>query len=325
MTLVLRDREVSDLVTMSDAVAALREAMAAEARGRALYAERSNLRVPGGWMRMAPAALLDEGVVGYKEFHLAGGGIRFTIRLFDAATGAPLAEMDGRHLTAVRTGASGGLGVDALAPPGPAEVAVIGSSDTAFRQLEGAAAVRPLRAVRVFSPNPANREALAARAGADLGLAVEPVASAQAAVDGAGVLLVATDTKGRGPCVGGDLLRPGLHVNSIGSTLPDQREVDEGAWKLADRIVVDTLGVLRDSGDALAAVAAGVHEEDRVATLADVLAGDAPGRGAATDVTLYKSVGTSAQDVAVALVAYRRATADGRGTQVADFVSVKQD
>ena len=325
MTLVLRDEEVSDLVAMPDAVAALRDAVAAEATGRALHAERSNLRVPGGWWRMAPAALLDEGVVGYKEFHLAGGGIRFTIRLFDAATGAPLAEMDGRHLTAVRTGASGALGVDALAPPGPADVAVIGSSDTAFRQLEGAAAVRPVARARVFSPNPANRAALAERAAAGLGIDVEAVDGADAAVDGASVLLVATDTRGRGPCVGGELLRHGLHVNSIGSTLPDQRELDEGAWKLADRIVVDTLGVLRDSGDALAAVAAGVHDEGRVATLADVLAGDEAGRRAPTDVTLYKSVGTSAQDVAVALVAYRRATADGRGTQVEDFVSVKAD
>jgi ornithine cyclodeaminase/alanine dehydrogenase-like protein (mu-crystallin family) len=92
-----------------------------------------------------------------------------------------------------------------------------------------------------------------------------------------------------------------------------------------DRIVVDTFGVLRDSGDAIAARRTGVHDEARVAGLADVVVGRAPGRSHRSEITLFKSVGTSAQDLAVALLAYRRALADGRGAVVEDFVSAKPD
>lgn len=325
MTLVLRDDDVRDLVTMADAIDVLDDAARAEAEGEARYAERSNLILPQGWMRMAPAALLHEGMTGYKEFHLAGGGIRFTIRLFDLATGALVTEMDGRHITAVRTGASGGLGVRALTAPSASVAAVVGSSETAFRQLEAAACVRPLKGARVYSPTPANRERLAAQAGEALDLEVRPVASLAEALDGADMLLVATDTKGRGPAVEGVPLPRGLHVTSIGSTLPAQRELGTDVWGRADRIVVDTRGVLRDSGDAIAAVEAGVHDEDRVALLADVLTGRAPGRTDDGQVTVYKSVGTSVQDLSVGLLAYRRAVAAGRGVEVADFVTVKQD
>lgn len=325
MTLVLRDDDVHDLVDMTDAIEALEAVTRAEADGTALHAERSNLMLPDGWMRMAPAALLHENVTGYKEFHRAGAGVRFTIRLFVGDTGEPLAEMDGRHLTALRTGASGGIGVRHLAPDAPGPTAVIGSSDTAFRQLEAAALVRRLEAVRVYSPTPENRERFAKEASRTLDLAVVPVDSPAAAVDGAGLLLVATDTKGRGHAVEGDHLHPGLHVNSIGSTLPNQRELDTSAWAAADRIVVDTPGVLHDSGDAIAARAAGVHDDHRVATLADVVAKRAAGRTGAHDITVYKSVGTSTQDLAVALLAFRRALEAGRGTTVEDFVSAKPD
>lgn len=325
MTLVLRDDDVRDLVGMVDALDALEAATRAEAEGTAVHAERSNLLLPGGWMRMAPAALLHENVTGYKEFHLAAAGVRFTIRLFAWDTGEPLVEMDGRHITALRTGASGGLGVRLLAPEDPGPTAVIGSGDTALRQLEAAALVRRLGVVRVFSPTPENRERFAKEASRALDLHVVAVNSVVAAVEDAGLLLVATDTKGQGHALDGYHLHHGLHVNSIGSTLPNQRELDTSAWAAADRIVVDTPGVLRDSGDAIAARGAGVHDDDRVATLSDVMVGRAEGRTRADDITVYKSVGTSAQDVAVALVAYRRAVAAGRGTTVEDFVTVKPD
>jgi ornithine cyclodeaminase/alanine dehydrogenase-like protein (mu-crystallin family) len=311
---------------MADAIDTLERTAFAAAAGQVAYAERSNLMLPNGWMRMAPAALLDEGVVGYKEFHLARpSGIRFSIWLYDLETGAPLAFVDGNHITAIRTGASGGLAVRCLSNDDASIVAVIGSSETAYRQLEAAAAVRSLRDVRVFSPTPQNRDRFALRARDELRVAVRSVGDVAEALDGAEVLLISTDTKGNGPALGPEIVRAGLHINSIGSTLPDQRELHHDVWRHVDVIAVDTVGVLHDSGDVLAARDAGTFDESVVRKLDEIVAGVAKGRTSAEQVTLYKSVGTSAQDVATALYVYREALRLGEGVELPDLISVKDD
>lgn len=326
MTLAINDDVCREVLSMADAIDVLERTAVATTKGQVTFAERSNLMLPNGWIRMAPAALLDDGVVGYKEFHLAQAtGIRFTIWLFDLVTGAPLALVDGNHVTAIRTGASGGLAIKHLAREDSSVAAIVGSSETAFRQLEAAATVRSLRDVRVFSPTPANRERFSARAQVELGLDVSPVAVLDEALDGADLLLVSTDTKGAGPALGPAITRAGLHINSIGSTLPNQRELHHEVWRHVDVVAVDTPGVLHDSGDAIAAREAGTFDESVVRRLDDVVADAVPGRESDEDVTLYKSVGTSAQDVATALLIYREARRRGDGIELPDLISVKDD
>jgi ornithine cyclodeaminase/alanine dehydrogenase len=331
MPLALTEREIRQSITMADAIAAIEEACREQAAGQALYAERVNMRVPNGWMRLMPAALLTSGVMGYKEFHLTQSverpeslaHVRYAFHLFDYHRGHQLAMLDANYLTAIRTGAASGAATKYMAPPDARRVGVIGSGAEARSQLEAVAAVRPVEQVTVYSRSPERRERFAREMSALLGCAVVPVNQPERTIADADILIVATNTAGGGPALFGRWLRPGLHVISIGSTLPTQREIDPEVWSAADRIVVDTRRLLSESGDGIAAVEAGAVTPEAVIELQDVVAGKAAGRGSAAETTLYKSVGTALQDVAVAHRAYQAARARGLGRELPDFASVK--
>jgi alanine dehydrogenase len=326
MTLALNHDEISGMLTMEAAIEVIEQAAHAQSSGDAIFTERANLMLPEGWMRMAPAALLHRGIIGYKEFHLSPSReVRFEIRLFDIQTGRPLAAMDGRLITTMRTGAAGGVAIRCCSPPGATTVGVLGSGESAASQLEAAVTVRPVATVNVFSRSPKRRERFAAEMSERHGVDVTAVDVPEKAVSDAEVLLVATDTGGEGPALRGEWLHPGIHVNSIGSTLPAQREADERVFDLADRIIVDTFGVLRDSGDVQAAKEAGTYHEDRVVELSDLVARGGNGRIGPNETTLYKSIGTAIQDVSVGLWVFEQAQALGVGTEIPDFVSAKPD
>jgi ornithine cyclodeaminase/alanine dehydrogenase len=329
MPIALTEAEVRTAIDMAGAIAAIEESCRQLAAGNAMFADRINMRMPRGWIRLMPAALFTSGVVGYKEFHRIRQGasrdestVRYAIHLFDYETGAPLAQMDANYVTALRTGATAGVAVMYLAPEGATSLGIIGSGAEARTEIEAVAAVRPLRRAKVYSRDPANRERFAREMGERLGVEITPVDRPQAAIDDVEMLVSATGStvvtlEGRG-------LRKGLHVNSIGSTMADQREIDPEVWAVADRIVLDTHKLLEESGDGIVAVQAGTVDPAQVVELHDVVAGKAPGRTSPEQTTLYKSVGTALQDVAVAHQVYQRARALGLGREIPDYESIKR-
>jgi ornithine cyclodeaminase/alanine dehydrogenase len=144
----------------------------------------------------------------------------------------------------------------------------------------------------------------------------------QQAIEGAEILLVATGTRGAVALEGG-WLHSGLHINSIGSTAPEQREIDPEVWRRADRIALDTHRLLHESGDALAADDAGALDRSKIVELNQIVAGQAPGRASPGQTTLYKSVGTGLQDIAAASRIYQRAREQGVGSEIPDFQTAK--
>jgi ornithine cyclodeaminase/alanine dehydrogenase len=182
-------------------------------------------------------------------------------------------------------------------------------------------------AARVYSPRAASREKFAARFAA-AGFPVVPAASAEQAVAGAALVICAARSHDESPVLLGRWLAPGMTVVSVGSTVPEQREVDPETIARADVIVADVAGeVLHDTGDLIAARAAGAINggtgaDDRVASLAGLVSGAFPGRTAAGQVALYKSVGSAVQDLAVAAMCVRAAMDGGLGTRAAVPVEV---
>lgn len=327
--LLLSHADVVELVTMKDAIAAVERSCKEEHDGGVIVGERQNLRFPGGWIRLMPAAMTRSGVFGFKEFHLVASDdgkreahVRYTTHLFDLASGRHLASLDANYLTELRTGAAAAVGTDLLAPPDAKDAAVIGSGGEARSQLEALLAVRPIETVRVYSRNEERRERFAGEMSTRFSVDVVTVTSPQTAVDGADVVVVATLTDGV-PALEGDWLERGQHVTSIGSTMPSQRELDVEVWRRADSIVVDTLGLFSESGDALAASEAQTLPMDRVRSLSELVASGSSGRTSDEEITLYKSVGTSIQDVAVAELVFRRAVSSGVGFRITDVNSVK--
>ena len=125
---------------------------------------------------------------------------------------------------------------------------------------------------------------------------IETVSSEREAVDGCGIIVSAVNSAE--PVILGDWLKPGMHVNSVGTARPTQREIDADVYRRANIIVVDTReGVFHEAGDAIAASEAGAVSPDAAFELHEIVGGTAPVREDDNQITLFKSIGTAVQDV----------------------------
>jgi ornithine cyclodeaminase/alanine dehydrogenase-like protein (mu-crystallin family) len=312
-TLFLSDADVASLADWPSAVAALADAYARPV-SPAMVPPRTMARGEGTWLRSLTAVSPSGGHMGCKLIAANTRARRasYLISLFDEPTMALRALIDGNRVTGLRTAATAALALTLLAPRRPLHVAVIGSGFEARGALECLAAVRAVQSVRVFSPTPASRERFAEhfRPATDIIAVDRP----EAAVKDADVVICAARSRDESPVLRGAWLPPGVTVVSLGSTLPEQREVDEETMARAACIVADMPEeVEHDTGDAIAAARAGVVLADRLVSLGALATGDIVPRRADGDIVLYKSVGSALQDVVIAEMLLARAVRQGVG------------
>ncbi len=221
--------------------------------------------------------------------------------LFDALTGEPRATMDGSELTRRRTGAASALAARYLAAPDSARLLMVGCGALARHVIESHAEVRPIREVRIWGRNVERARALsAALAGA--AYSVEVTEDLEGAVRWADIISCAT--LATYPLVCGAWLRPGQHLDLIGSFRADMREADEEALLVSDIYVDTRAGALAESGELIRAIATGaITPADIRGELADLARGVLTGRAHARQITLFKSVGSAIEDLAAARLA----------------------
>jgi ornithine cyclodeaminase len=236
--------------------------------------------------------------------------------VLDAATGSPLAVMDGTSLTAIRTGAASGVATDLLARPDAAVAAVFGAGPQARTQLAGVCAVRPIRRARIFDVSAERARAIAREMAEELGIQVEAAASPSEALAGADVVCTAT-TASEPVFADGDVA-PGTHINAIGSYKPGVREIPAETVRRA-RVVVDHLpAALAEAGDLIIPMKQGLIGKGHVyAELGELLAGVKKGRQSPGEITLFKSVGVAVQDLAAADLVLAAAERLNFGTELA--------
>ncbi|HLZ97648.1 MAG TPA: ornithine cyclodeaminase family protein [Steroidobacteraceae bacterium] len=226
--------------------------------------------------------------------------VHATYALFDAATGMPLAVLDGTELTRRRTAAASALAARYLAPSGATRLLMVGTGGLAPHVIESHAVVRPIRSVRVWGRRIEAAEAVA-RGFADHPLEVEAVSDLQAAVRWADIISCATLSET--PIVHGAWLRPGQHLDLIGSFTPAMREADDRALERA-AVYVDTRGALAESGELLHGFASGaISTTDIRGELSELVRSTIAGRRSAEEITLFKSVGCALEDLAAAELA----------------------
>jgi len=212
------------------------------------------------------------------------------IVLFRPETGEPLVTMDGRLITEMRTAAVSAVATDLLARHDVSVLAILGSGVQAQSHLEALRIVRQFCEVRVWSPRHAG--AFAKKFG------VSAAATAAEAVGGADVIVVATSATT--PILQGQCLAPGAHLNAVGATRPNWRELDDKVLVRAKIYVESRAAAEKESGDVIAA-------GKPLIELGEVLAGSQPGRESEDEITLYKSVGVAVEDVVAANLVYKRA------------------
>jgi ornithine cyclodeaminase/alanine dehydrogenase-like protein (mu-crystallin family) len=225
--------------------------------------------------------------------------IQGTYQLFDNATGAAVALMDGTELTRLRTAAASALAADYLARKDASTLLLVGAGALAPHFAKAHAAMRPIRRILVFNRTPEKAEAVAQAIG---GTAVRDVAAACAQAD-----IVSCITSGLGVAVQGAWLRPGTHLDLVGAYKPDMREVDGAAVGMA-RVYVDTHeGAKHEAGDLHCAAKEGQFDWAQVqGDLHELCQGKVQGRRSESEITLFKSSGTALEDLAAAKMVYLR-------------------
>ena len=314
--LLIRAADLERACPMTDAIDAVAAGFVALSQGRAHVPVRIGGRIAeGGSTHAMPATLDGSPHYSVKVVAVAPGApaaglplITATVLLGDAVTGAPLAIVEGASLTALRTGAAGGVAARALAIADASVLALFGSGAQARTQLAAVLAVRPIGEVRVSSRDPRHAADFVAWARGAYPAVRYEEAAADAAVDGAHVVVTATSSPI--PVFSGDRLERGVHVTAVGAFRPETRELD-GTTMRGARIVVDQrAGALAEAGE-LQGLGAG-----DVVEIGEVLSGTAPGRTSPDQRTVFKSVGNGIQDLVVASLAYKRCRALGLGEEI---------
>ena len=226
-------------------------------------------------------------------------GLHASYLLFDAASGAPLALIDGSVLTSRRTAAASALAASYLARADARRLLVVGAGAVARLLPEAYRTVRPIEQVTVWARDAAKAEALAATW---RGLGLQAAACTDLAAAAAQADIVSCATLATEPLLRGRWLAPGSHLDLIGSFTPQMREADDDCFAGA-ALVVDTDEALHKSGDLIGPRARGVAETLQPhATLAALCRGDVPGRRTPQQRTVFKSVGTALEDLAAAML-----------------------
>ena len=321
---ILSRRQVFELLSLHDCIAAVEDAFRRHAEGRTLGPGVLGVPAARGGFHIKAAGLL-----GPRSYFAAKTNanfpenprrfglptIRGTVVLADAETGEPLAMMDSASVTALRTGAATAVAAKHLARTGSRAATVVGCGVQGEIQLAAIAAVLPLERAWVLDTDQARAEGLAARARADLGLRVSVATDLRAALRGSDVCV--TCTPSRRPLVFRGDVTAGTFVAAVGADSQGKQEL-EPALLASSTLVVDVLTQCAEIGELQHALAAGLMTRTDVhAELTDLVTGRRPGRTRDDEITIFDSSGTALQDVAAAVAVYDHALARGCGTEVA--------
>ncbi len=304
-------RIVREKLTMPVLIPVVREAMIALSTGRVDQLLRSFIPVKERHIfALMPAANHAAGHFGVKVlsvFPSKTGEMQHEgyILLFAEDSGLPLCMAEAEDITRLRTAAASAVATDALAAAGASDLAVLGTGKQAAAHIEAVANVRRLSRVRIWGRNRAKAEALAAKQSETLGFVPEICTSVEAAVAGADI--ICTVTGARDPILKGAWVKPGAHVNAVGSSTPIPAEIDNDLVAKSRFIADHRPHVLLHGGEFLRAKKEDLVTDDHIAAeIGEVLAGLKRGRTAKDQITVYKSLGHAVQDLAALAWLYQQ-------------------
>jgi alanine dehydrogenase len=323
MVLILKRQDVEAVLRMSDCIDVLGKAFAELSGGTAVLPLRIGITAPDGLSLYMPAylrgmnALACKVVSVYKK-NPEKHGLPTTIGkvlLQDPETGDVLCIMDGGYLTAMRTGAVSGLATRLLAREEPGQVAaILGAGVQARMQLWAVCEARQISRAMVYDLRPEAAADFAQAMGAKLGL---PVSVAQSADELLEADILCTASSSPTPVFDGAKVKPGTHINGIGSHSPNARELDSTIVARSLLVADSREACLSEAGDVMLPIREGVITAEHIhAELGEIVTGRRPARTSPEQITLFKSVGLAIQDAATALLVYQKARAAGLGVEV---------
>lgn len=315
MALLLREKDVEQLLTMTMALELVERVHREYSTGKAADVPRERTRLPKSALHILQGAVPSANVLGYKAYTSSREGVRFLVYAFNAERGTLDGIVEADRLGMTRTGAAGGVAAKWLAREDAKVAGVFGSGWQAEGQIEALAAVRKLERVKVYSRNAAKLAAFCKAQEAKLGLPIVPAGSAEETVKGSDI--VVTITTSATPVFSGEWIEPGTHINAAGSNSLLRQEIDETAVRKAAVVAVDSRPTaMKEAGDLLPALEKGRLLPLGISEIGEIIAGTRPGRTGAEQVTLFESQGMAMQDLILAAELLKLARERGLGTEL---------
>lgn len=322
--LLISQAEVDHLLTMEECIPVMSQALKVLSRGDAINPLRPVLWLPGkaGALGMMPAYLHNLKVMGVKTISVFPGNQdtgydshQGTVMLFETKHGRLLTIIDATSITAIRTAAVSGVATKLLAREEASDLAILGSGVQAQTHLEAMLQARPIKRVRVWSRKFAHAEGFAYRMMEQHGIKIEPITTAQAAVEGADI--ICTITSATQPVLMGKWISPGAHINAVGSSVAFARELDTEAVVMSRLFVDRRESTLSEAGDFRIPKNEGAIDDDHIqGEIGEILLGKIKGRQSQDEITLFKSLGLAIEDVAAGYHIYQKALENGFGTRI---------
>jgi ornithine cyclodeaminase/alanine dehydrogenase-like protein (mu-crystallin family) len=306
--------EVARRLTYDVCIPIVRDAMIAFSKGETIQLLRSIMPLSEGRLfGIMPGAMGANATFGAKlisvfpeNFAIGRPSHQGLVILFDPGTGAPVCVVDAGEITAIRTAAASAVATSVLAREDARRLAILGYGEQAGTHARAIGKVRDLESILVWGRSPERARAFAMGMQSELGVPVTTAGSVEEAVAQADI--VCTVTSAAEPILKGAWVRPGTHLNLVGSGYAGPAEVDNDLV-VRSRFIADSReGVLRQGAEFLRAREAGLVGDDHiVAEIGQVLAGEVEGRRSAEEITVYKSLGHVVQDLASAWALYSQA------------------
>jgi len=310
----LTEDDVRRLVTMQDALETTEQAFRHLAAGNAENQSRGRPRTNSVMMHVLAGADRELDQLGWKIYTTTREGARFLVGIYDGEQGTLSALIEADYLGQLRTGAATGVASNYLALDEADTLGLIGTGLQARTQAWAVAGVRELKKVFVYGRDPERRKEFAATLAADLNCEVIPAPSAAEAVRSSQIVVTATTSKT--PVFQGTDLKPGTHINAVGSNFLKKTELDVTCFKRADLVCCDSRDQCRlEAGDFVASLEQGILAWEDIGELADIVTGELS-RPDSRSITIFKSVGLGIEDVALGSLIVQRAREQGIGQQL---------
>lgn len=315
MALLLTEKDVTELLDVDTAIAAVEEVLRDQAEGSATNRPRYRVAMPASQLHVMAGGDTRLGVTGLKVYTASRKGARFLVLLYDAESGDMLAMVEADRLGQMRTGAASGVATRHMANETADTVGIFGTGWQAESQLIAVCAVRKIKSIKVYGRNAERCEAFARKMTSLLKTEVAPAESPEETVRNRSIVITATSA--REPVLKGEWIEPGTHLNVIGSNFLYKSEVDVETIKRASIIAVDSIEQSRmEAGDLMPAIERGAIRWESLTELGRIVAGLDRGRTSDDQITLFKSNGIALEDVSTALRVYALARERGVGQSI---------
>jgi len=313
-----------DSITMEECITVMENIFIQLEEDQAFNPLRSAMLIPGenGLLSMMPGYVNKQDIMGIKSVSVypenANIGLEShqgSVTLFNALNGTPLAIMEAGQITAIRTAAVSGLATRILAKKNSKILAIFGSGIQAKTHIEAMTTILNLEEIRVWSKNKKNAKKLVEEQRKKYAIPFRPFDTVNEAIYNADI--ICTTTAAVEPILQGKYLMQGVHINAVGSSVRNTRELDGFAIKLSKLYVDKIESIINESGDFLMAKQEGTIDDNHIiGTLGEILTKQKKGRNNINDITLFKSLGLAVEDIATAFFIYDKYVKSNKGNWV---------